>query len=157
MKIVISCALIIGLIFSGVTAAAKPKVCFTKAEENAEQLVRGGLRMREGAAGCDGPPWEFHTKPIWDQVDQRYGAKFKQQTDIRRRAFQREFANDVENNEREWDGRTVLHFRFYPLSVAYCTEVKTNMENMLKKGWKVFVQQAQRAADEVEMDYEKCK
>jgi hypothetical protein len=157
MKPALSLILIAALIGPDALAAGpKPKICFNAAEQNAEQLVRGGLRLREGAAGCDGPPWDFHTKPLWDQVDQQFGARFKQQTDIRRRAFEREFSKDAENNERMWDGRTVLYFRNYPLSVPYCTEIRDSLQNILKKGWGAFVKHAQRAKDEVEADYRPC-
>ena len=152
------CLFLLSLLLAGdALAAGKPKICFTPAEEAAEQLVRGGLRLREGALGCDGPPWDFHTKPLWEQVDRRFGPRFKQQTDIRRTAFVREFGNDAENRVQMWDGRTVFHFRHYPLSVPYCTEIRDNLQAMLKGGWGVFAKQAQRAKDEVEMDYRGCK
>jgi hypothetical protein len=141
---------------SALAAGPKPKVCFTKAEENAEQLVRGGLRLREGAAGCDGRPYEMHTQPLWDQIDQRFGPRFKQQTDIRRAAFVREFAKDAENNERAWDGRTVLYFRNYPLSQVYCAQIKKSLEDFLKTGWKGFVNKARLYRIPVEDDYKLC-
>jgi hypothetical protein len=137
-------------------AGPKPKICFTPAEQNAEQLVRGGLRLREGALGCDGPPWNFGTKPAWEQVDRLFGPRFKQQTDIRRKAFDREFSKDAENNERAWDGRTVLFFRNYPLSVPYCTEIKNSLDTLLKKGWNAFVAKARLYRDQVEDDYRPC-
>jgi hypothetical protein len=137
-------------------AGPKPKICFTKAEENAEQIVRAGLRLREGAAGCDERPWDMHTQPLWDRVDKQFGPRFKQQTDIRGKAFQREFSKDVENQERAWDGRTVLYFRNYPLSVPYCTEVKQNLDDLLKKGWASFVARARLYRIPVEDDYQSC-
>jgi hypothetical protein len=157
MKAALALFLCFALIGPGADAAGpKPKICFTPAEESAEQLVRGGLRLREGALGCDGPPWEFHTKPLWEQVDQLFGPRFKQQTDIRRRAFEREFAKDAENNEKMWDGRTVLYFRNYPLSIPYCTEIRNSLQAMLKSGWGAFANHARRARDEVEADYRPC-
>jgi hypothetical protein len=152
-------ALILVILYSvwgGPALAAKTKMCFTKAEENAEQLVRSGLRLREGASGCDGPPWSFHTKPLWDQIEQKFGPRFKQQTDIRRKAFEREFAKDAENREQMWDGRTVLHYRDFPLSKSYCTELKTSLETMLKSGWGSFASRARLDKDPVEMDYRPC-
>jgi hypothetical protein len=137
-------------------AEAKEKMCFTPVEQTAEQLVRGGLRLREGALGCDGPPWELHTKPLWEQVDKKLGYQFRQQTDIRRGAFTREFSQDAENREKMWDGRTVLFYRNYPLSKLYCGEIKTQLETILKSGWTAFAKQATRAKDEVEMDYRVC-
>jgi len=142
-------------LFSG-SAFAKPKICFTKAEENAEMLVRGGLRLREGAAGCDGRPYEMHTQPIWDQINQKFGPKFKQQTDLRRKAFVREFANDAENRVQAWDGRTVLYFRNYPLSQVYCAQVKKSLEDFLKTGWESFAKTARLYRIQVEDDYRAC-
>jgi len=158
MKALIALLVLFCMTASGALAAGngKPKICFTPAEENAEQLVRGGLRLREGAAGCDRRPWDAGTLKLWQQVDQNFGPRFKQQTDIRRRAFEREFSKDVENQVRLWDGRTVLYFRNFPLSVAYCAEIKKTLETMLKSGWSVLVEHAQRAHEEVEMDYRPC-
>jgi hypothetical protein len=126
-------------------ADAKEKLCFTPQEETAEMMVRGGLRLREGALGCDGRPWEMHTKPLWDQVDKKFGYQFRQQTNIRRAAFTREFSTDVENREALWDGRTVLYYRNYPLSQLYCKEIKTSLDTMLKSGWTAFAKQAAKA------------
>jgi hypothetical protein len=148
--------MIVGALCGSPAFAAKTKMCFTKAEQNAEQLVRSGIRLREGASGCDGPPWNLHTKPLWDQIDQKFGPRFKQQTDIRRKAFEREFAKDAENRERMWDGRTVLHFRDFTLSAAYCAEIKTSLETMLKSGWGALANRARLDKDPVEMDYQPC-
>lgn len=157
MKACITLLIVSGLCAGlAVPAEAKPKVCFTKAEENAEQIVRAGLALREGAAGCDGRPWYAHTQPLWDQVESQFGARFKQQTDIRRKAFQREFSKDVENQEQAWDGRTVLYFRNYPLSVPYCAEIKQNLNDVLKKGWAAFVNRAHLYRLPVEQDYASC-
>lgn len=143
-------------LFSSSAVAAKPKICFTKAEEGAEMLVRGGLRLREGAAGCDGRPYDMHTQPLWDQIDQKFGPKFKQQTDLRRKAFEREFSKDVENNVQAWDGRTVLYFRNYPLSQVYCVQIKKNLEDFLKTGWGSFAKTAKLYRIEVQDDYKLC-
>ncbi len=156
MKAVSLLALSALLLAPPVPAAGKGKICFTRAEESAEQLVRGGLRLREGATACDGAPWQADTLGLWRQVDERFGRQFKQQTDIRRAAFVREFANDAENRVQMWDGRIVLQFRNYPLSAPYCSEIKKTLQTMLKAGWGSFVKHAQRAMDEVEMDYRLC-
>jgi len=157
MKAAITLLTALSLFASSASAAgSKPKICFTKAEENAEMLVRGGLRLREGASGCDGRPYEMHTQPLWDQVDQKFGPKFKQQTDLRRKAFVREFAKDVENREQAWDGRTVLYFRNYPLSQVYCVQIKKNLEDFLKTGWGGFVATAHLYRIQVEDDYRPC-
>ena len=159
MKAAIALLTALSLAAGSVEAAGgggKPKICFTAAEENAEQLVRGGLRLREGAAACDGRPYEMHTQPLWDRIDQKFGPKFKQQTDIRRGAFVREFSKDVENNERAWDGRTVLYFRNYPLSPVYCAQIKKNLEDMLKTGWNGFAKTARLYRIPVQDDYKSC-
>lgn len=157
MKVCVT-LIIVSSLFADTASAAgpKPKVCFTKAEEAAEQIVRGGLRLREGAAACDERPWDAHTQPLWDQVDKQFGPRFKQQTDIRRKAFEREFANDAENQVQAWDGRTVLYFRHYPLSVPYCAEVKQNLQDLLKKGWATFVTRSRLYKIPVEEDYKNC-
>jgi hypothetical protein len=141
---------------SAFAAGPKPKVCFTKAEESAEMLVRGGLRLREGAAGCDKPPYEMHTQPLWDQIDQKFGPQFKRQTDVRRGAFVREFAKDAENQVQAWDGRTVLYYRFYPLSGVYCIQIKKDLEGFLKTGWPAFAKKATLYRIPVEDDYKLC-
>jgi hypothetical protein len=157
MKACATLLVALGLVANGAFAAGpKPKVCFTKAEENAEQIVRDGLRLREGATACDDRPWDMHTQPLWDQVETKFGARFKQQTDIRRKAFLREFSKDVENRIQAWDGRTVLYFRNYPLSVPYCTELKQNLDDLLKKGWATFVARARLYRIPVEDDYKPC-
>jgi len=51
------------------------------------EALGGGLRLREGANGCDERPWSMKTAGLWQQVDEKFGSKFKQQTDIRRGAF----------------------------------------------------------------------
>ena len=141
---------------SAFAAGPKPKICFTKAEESAEMLVRGGLRLREGAAGCDKPPYEMHTQPLWDQVEQKYGSQFKRQTDVRRGAFVREFAKDAENQVQAWDGRTVLYYRYYPLSGVYCVQIKKDLEGFLKTGWPAFAKKATLYRIPVEDDYKPC-
>ncbi len=157
MKACVTLLVVCSLVANAALAAGpKPRVCFTKAEESAEQIVRGGLRLREGAAGCDARPWDMHTQPLWDKIEKQFGSRLKQQTDIRRKAFQREFSKDAENSEQAWDGRTVLYFRNYPLSVPYCAEVKKNLEDFLKKGWPVFVASTRLYRIPVEEDYKIC-
>ncbi len=137
-------------------ALGKPRGCFTRAEQGAEEMVREGLRLREGAIGCDGPPWYAGTKPLWEEIDQRFGQRFAAQTGIRRRAFQREFAKDAENRLQMWNGRIVMHFRNYPLSETYCAGIKDVLQKMRRGGWGVFSRLAGMAKDEVKMDYRPC-
>lgn len=157
MKTAIALLVACSLFSETALAAAKPKICFTKAEESAEQLVRGGLRLREGANGCDERPWSAGTAPLWKQVDEKFGPKFKQQTDIRRTAFVREFSKDVENHIQAWDGRTVLYYRNYPLSIVYCEQVKKSLNDMLgRSGWGGFQKSARLYRIPVEDDYKPC-
>ncbi len=151
------CTVILAVALLPPPAQAKGMICFTKSEQNAEQLVRSGIRLREGAVGCDGPPWHAATLPLWQQVDQRYGSRFKQQTELRRQAFVREFAGDAENHEQMWDGRIVFYYRNYSLSTGYCREIKQTLETIVGGGWGLFVKQAHTAQDAVEMDYRVCR
>jgi hypothetical protein len=137
-------------------AFAKPKGCFTATEESAEQMVRQGLRLREGARGCDSEPWDAGTLPLWQQIDQQYGPQFAHQTEIRKNAFVREFSNDAENKLSEWDGRIVIYFRNYPLSDLYCGQIKSMMAAIQKGGWPAFTKQAGRSGDVVKMNYNPC-
>ncbi len=137
-------------------AVAKARGCFTKPEMAAEEMVRHGLRLREGGETCDGEPWNEHTKPLWEAVDKQFGPQFKQQTEIRRAAFMREFEFDAEHKLTQWNARIVFYFRHYPLSAGYCGAVKKMLTDMQSKGWPMFVKQAHFARDEVRMIYEPC-
>ena len=130
--------------------------CFTKAEMAAERLVREGLRLREGALGCDGPPWNKRTKPLWQDIDTKFGQRFQVQTRARAKAFQREFADDAEDHLQLWDGRTVMFFRHYPLSDDYCDAIKETLQDVQKKGWNVVNGRAGKGRIPVEMDYRAC-
>ncbi len=135
---------------------AKARGCFTPQEQAAEWQVRQGLRLREGGLACDGAPWYAGTKPLWEQVDKQFGPQMKRQTDIRQAAFLREFENDAEHKLSQWNARIVFYFRNYPLSPTYCGNVKTMLNDILAKGWKVFTKQAYYARDEIRMTYEPC-
>ena len=134
----------------------QPRGCFTKSEEAAEQMVRLGLHLREGARGCDGAPWYAGTQTLWDQVDKKFGPQFLAQTQKRKAAFVREFTDDAENRLGQWNGRIVTSFRNYPLSPEICGEIKTSLEDMLSRGWNSFSRQAVKAKDNVQMDYRVC-
>lgn len=138
------------------SAQAAQRGCFTKAEESAEQIVREGLRLREGARGCDAPPWSMHTQALWDDVDQRFGPRFAAQTRVRRNAFQREFSDDADNRLEMWNARIVYHFRNYPLSEVYCAGITDMLQQVQKKGWGALLRNASKGADEVKMDYRLC-
>lgn len=147
---------LLALAVPGQDAFAKPRGCFTKAEQNAELLVRAGLRLREGGVACDREPWNAGTRPLWDAVDKQFGPQFKQQSDIRRAAFEREFENDAEHKLTMWNSRIVFYFRNYPLSAVYCDSIKKTLQEMPTKGWQSFVKQARYATDEIRMTYEPC-
>jgi hypothetical protein len=149
--------LIISLLPVPVLAQAAPRGCFTKAEETAEQIVREGLRLREGAKGCAEAPWRQQTLSLWNSLDQRLGPQFAAQTLIRQKAFQREFSDDADNRLQMWNGRIVFYFRNYPLSEVYCAGIKDMLEQMLKKGWGALKSKAGKGADEVKMDYRPCE
>jgi hypothetical protein len=150
-------AVLAALAFSlPVEAFAKPRGCFTPAEQAAEWQVRHGLRLREGGIGCDGAPWYAGTKPLWESVDKQFGPQFKRETDIRAAAFQREFENDAEHKLSQWNARIVFYFRHYTLSPTYCGGIKTMLQDMLDKGWRLFTKQAYYARDEIRMTYEPC-
>ena len=68
----------------------------------------------------------------------------------------REFAKDAENRIQAWDGRTVLYFRNYPLSLVYCGEIKKNLEDFLKTGWGGFAKTAKLYRIPVQDDYKLC-
>lgn len=145
------------LLPQSVWAQAKNRGCFTKAEMTAETIVREGLRLREGALGCDGPPWNMGTRPLWEEVDRVFGPRFAQQTHSRMRAFQREFQDDAVNRLQMWDARTVMHYRHYPVSQLYCEDIRDTLQDVRKSGWSIIPRQAAKGRDAVEMDYRPCK
>lgn len=155
MRRLLSLVLAVSVIPSFALAQAAPKGCFTPAEEKAEQIVRLGVRLREAARGCDGEPWNMHTQSLWDDIDRRFGSLFANQTRIRQGAFQREFSDDADNRLESWNGRIVFHYRNYPLSDVYCSNIKDMLGQMQKKGWG-YLQRNAVKGDEVKMDYRPC-
>lgn len=137
-------------------AEAKPRGCFTKTEIAAEQNIRLGLRLREGARQCQENPWNANTVPLWTQLDQTLGSRFAQQTEIRRRAFEREFDKNAEDRLVLWNGRIVMYYRNYPASQLYCANIRQMLDKFNKKGWAQFAKQAAKARDEVKLDYKTC-
>ncbi|MTJ80885.1 MAG: hypothetical protein F8N37_07705 [Telmatospirillum sp.] len=137
-------------------AQAAAKGCFTPAEITAEQIVRVGLRLREGARACGEKPWNAGTQGLWDQLDQRFGRQFAAQTAVRQKAFQREFSDDADNRLEMWNGRIVMYYRHYPVSEVYCGEIKSQMEKVMKSGWSAVTKAAKASGDAVRMDYRPC-
>jgi hypothetical protein len=156
-----SVSLLAILAFAAATAPisesdAKPRGCFTKAEQTAEEVVRYGLRLRESGRACDEPPWEAGTAPLWEAVDKQFGSQFKQQTDTREKAFVREFENDAVNKLTQWNSRIVFYYRHYPLSAVYCGGIKATLVDIPKKPWSKLVKQAVIARDDIRMTYQPC-
>ena len=120
-------------------------------------MVRYGLRLREGGNACNEDPWNAGTQPLWQAVDKQFGPQFRQQTDIRRRAFEREFGQDATDRLSAWDARIVFYYRHYPLSDVYCAGIKSALAEMRQKGWNSFVKRAAVAMDDVRMMYVSCE
>lgn len=156
MRLIFTVFLSLLTLVEPVWAATKPRGCFTAPEISAERLVRQGLRLREGANACNGNPWNYKTLPLWTDIDTRFGWRFAQQTKIRKGAFIREFDKDAENRITQWDGRTVMFYRTYPLSDEYCAGVKKQLLDMQKSGWAVFVKAASVAPEEIKTIYNPC-
>jgi hypothetical protein len=148
--------LVLGLLSNAAFAQGAAKECFAKPEQQAEQIIREGIRLREGASGCDQPPFFMETWPLWQQIDRQFGARFAQQTAVRQRALKREFPDDPDNDETAWNGRVVMYFRHYPLSTVYCQAIKQQLQSVQKKGWAAIAKLAKAGTDEVEMDYRPC-
>jgi len=135
---------------------AKPRGCFTKAEQKAEEVIRYGLRLREGGRACDAAPWNAGTLPLWEAVDKQFGPQFKEQTDIRTKAFQREFESDADHNLKRWNSRIVIYYRNFTLSPVYCEIIKKDLVSTQKNGWNAFVKLAVIAHNDVRMTYQPC-
>lgn len=145
--------MIIGCTVSAGAQQAKIKGCFSRAEQAAEQQVRHGIFLREAAARCDAQPYSAGTLSMWTGVNRQFGERFARQTDVRRKAFDREFPHD---DIGTWDGRLVMHFRYYPLSQGYCQDVRNQLRDVQAKGWGAFVKQSVKSRGEVLLDYKVC-
>lgn len=138
------------------SAWAKPKGCFTKSEHLSERMIRHGIFLRETARNCQESPYSLSTQPMWEAVDKANGARFKAETERRRKAFSREFGEKAEGMLQVWDGRIVMHYRHLPLTVAQCEGGKKMLEDAQKRGWKALKTQAEKSRNEVFMDYRIC-
>jgi hypothetical protein len=148
--------LIAGLLVAATPAPAqnaKSKGCFSAAEQAAEQQVRHAIFLRESALRCEAPPFSAGTAALWSDIAQQFGDRFARQTDLRRKAYEREFPRD---DIGSWDGRVVMHFRHYPLTEGYCQDVKRLLKDVQTKGWGVFVKQSVKSKGEVLLDYKVC-
>jgi hypothetical protein len=136
-------------------AQVRFKRCLTPPEVKVEQLVRHGVFLRESSARCD--DMQPGSARIWLEFDQKSGARLKQQTDRRARMFEREFKADALKVRTYFDGRLVTYHRNRPLTVAYCTNVRTMLDEIGKSGWSRFARQAEVVQNEVHLDYKTCQ
>ncbi|HLO75362.1 MAG TPA: hypothetical protein VK196_02770 [Magnetospirillum sp.] len=140
------------------TAAAaqvKFKRCLSSTEIQVEQLVRHGVFLREAGNRCD--EMVPGTARKWRAFDERFGPRLKQQTDRRAKLFQREFKQDALKVRTYFDGRLVTYHRNVPLTVAYCTQADEMLDDITKRGWGGFTEQAKVVQNEVLLDYKACQ
>lgn len=136
-------------------AQVKFKRCLSTQELQVEQLVRHGVFLRESGNRCDEMLPGSAKK--WKAFDERFGPKLKQQTDRRAKLFQREFKQDALKVRTYFDGRLVTYHRNVPLTVAYCTQVNKLLDDVTKRGWNGFGEQAKVVQNEVLLDYKSCQ
>lgn len=153
---VLRAALIAVLLLPSAEAGAAPRNCFSPKEALAMQMVRHGIRLREGAMRCQEAGYSPGAVELWRKVDGAVGSQFKEQTDLRREAYQREFEKWAEWNLTVWDGRIVHYFRYRPLSRELCGNLSTMLKEVDEKGWKAFSKQADLLRNEVRLDYRIC-
>lgn len=136
-------------------AQVKFKRCLSPAEIQVEQLVRHGVFLRESGNRCD--EMLPGTAKKWKAFDERFGQRLKQQTDRRAKLFQREFKQDALKVRTYFDGRLVTYHRNVPLTVAYCTQANKMLDEVGKRGWNAFADQAKVLQNEVLLDYKSCQ
>lgn len=135
-------------------AVAAPRGCFTAPEHEAEQEIRHGIRLREGATECDA--WVPGLTEVWKKIDAANGNRFANQKSLRERAFAREFEKWSNTYREVWDGRIVMYFRNFPINEAHCRQLAKQLDEVLKKGYRAFKTQAALLRNEVRMDYRVC-
>lgn len=144
------------LLFAAPSPAA-PMGCLTDREAQAEQAVRHGVRLREGAWRCEALGFTTDTIAAWQAADAVLGQRFAAQTELRRRAFVREFEKRSETELARWNGRILGHFRHRPLGEAYCQRLAGQLQEAARGGWRAFQAQAGRERPEVAMDHKLCR
>lgn len=149
-------ALLTLLLLLSPQAGAEPMKCFNTKEAEAIQMVRHGIRLREGAMRCQEDGFTQDTIALWRKVDGAVGPQFKAQTDMRKAAFEREFEKWAAWNLSVWDGRIVHHFRYRPLSAELCGDLAGMLKEIDQKGWPAFAKQATKLRNEVRIDYRIC-
>lgn len=154
-RLVLSLLLVAGLAAPAWAQAKKPKRCLTVAEMTTEQIVRHGVFLRELGTRCE----EFTpgTKKLWTDFDTNFAARLKALTDKRKLVYQREFKDDWVKVMTYFDGRLVTHHRHVPLTRGTCDNVQERLQEVTKKGWKGFTEQAKILQNEVHQDYKICK
>jgi hypothetical protein len=131
--------------------------CFTKPEETAEQIVRFGLYLREGAHLCSDKPLRLtELAMLWEDIDQRLGSQFARQSALRKKAFEREFAGDSDNRLTIANGRLVNAYRSLSPTALFCDDLKTVLQDVQKHGWSAVTKRAAKGRAEVELDYDPC-
>ncbi len=148
--------LVLLLLLPSLESAAAPRGCFTPAEAEGSQMVRHGIRLREGAMRCQEEGFTTDTVALWRKIDKAVGSQFKTHTDRRREAFQREFEDWAAWNLSVWDGRIVHQFRYRPLSRELCTDIADMLKDINDRGWAAFAKQAAKLRNEVREDYHIC-
>lgn len=138
----------------GAVAQVKFKRCLSPAEIQTEQLVRHGVFLREAANRCD--EMVPGTAKKWKAFDERFGRRLKSQTDRRAKMFTREFKQDALKVRTYFDGRMVTYYRNVPLTTAYCTQTNKLLDEVTKRGWNGYAEQAKVIQNEVLLDYKSC-
>lgn len=139
---------------AGAWAQVQFKRCLSTAEVQVEQLVRHGVFLRESANRCN--DMRPGSAKKWKDFDERFGPRLKQQTDKRAKLFQREFKQDALKVRTYFDGRLVTYHRNVPLTTAYCTQTGKMLDDVGKRGWSAFADQAKVVQNEVLLDYKAC-
>lgn len=128
--------------------------CLTQAEVLTEQLVRHGVFLREAGTRCD--EYKPGTYKMWQDFDARFGNRLKQQTDRRKKLFAKQFKDKATQVTTYFDGRLVTYHRHFPITAAYCTNIEKLLNDVTKRGWNGFAEQAKTVQNEVLMDYKVC-
>lgn len=154
LRFLLAAAVVAGIAPGSAWAQVKFKRCLSEAEIQVEQLVRHGVFLRESANRCD--EMLPGTAKKWTAFDNRFGRRLKQQTDRRAKLFQREFRQDALKVRTYFDGRLVTYHRNVPLTSAYCTQANRMLDEITKRGWNGFTEQAKVVQNEVRQDYKVC-
>lgn len=145
-------------VFAAAPAEAQQKRgCLTEREALAEQIIRHGVRLREGSGRCEAMGFAEGTTALWRDLEDQMAQFFRAEMDRRIRAFRREFAEHADHELLQWNGRIVAHFRHRPLDAIYCRRLSNQLAQFGATGWAAFKKQAENERGEVRMDYEVCR